>query len=1124
MVDATRIRSLFLHAVENHSSDQWNAFLDEACGADRPTRQRVEILLRAHQQTNPLLDVPEQPLLARYEQECEGPGMVIGPYQLLEQIGEGGFGIVYVAEQIIPVRRKVALKILKPGMDTRQIVARFEAERQALALMDHPNIAKVFDGGATPTGRPYFVMELVQGRPITEFCIQQQRSLRQRLELFIHVCQAVQHAHHKGIIHRDLKAANILVALHDTGSVVKIIDFGIVKALGQDLTDKTLYTGSAQMLGTPLYMSPEQAGQSGLDIDTRSDIYSLGVLLYELLTGTTPFLKERFQTATYDEIRQIICDEEPPKPSTRLTAVTETRTCATPLPYPEPKKSAKLVRGELDWIVMKALDKERTRRYDTANSFALDVQRYLADEPVLACPPSVGYRVQKFARRHHVSLLVASTMFVGLLTATAISTFSWLRTSTALAREASANERLETTVYFQTINLAEQARSAGQVHFAEQLLAECNPARRGWEWHYLHRLRYGQFPPVTHSSHLFCCAVSPDGQRLALGGSDGTITLRNRHTLAVIRVLEAHQSWARSLAFSPDGKHLVSGGWDRYVRRWDVVSGTKIWERKVDGIVQCVAFHPEGKWIAAAGDTEQIQFWDAQTGVPGLSIPIDDNLFTLQFSPDGQRLAGGGSAGHVRLWRTANGTLERQFPTQNEQILGLAFNADGRLLAAASGGFYVNEKRGELCLWETDSGERRHQLGTPDGSTFCVAFSPDGQRVVAGGSAEPTINVWDVASGALALRLRGHTEAIWSVVFSPDGTQLFSASGDRTMRKWDATPVSSEAEQEGTVLAQFETAVHGVAFHPNNRWLVTVSPKGTLQVWDVLTKQLVYTSNVAGTSCVAFSPDGKWLAAGSFGHLRIWDVTTWMLRYDFPTGDVVQAVSFHPTKNQLAAATGKTVSIWELEHGVERTILRGHTNFLLAAQYHPNGTLLASAGFEGEINVWNLEVPQPTQVLSAHIFPSSAWPALTNVWLWVVKSGLRHLHGHKGRVSCIAFSPNGKYLISAGVDGMIHRWEVATGQRRSEALGRSGQVHTLVFQPDGTQFASAGSDATIRVWDSETMRLLHTYRGHTNTIAGLAYSVDGNRIASASFDRTVRIWNAHPAPESPARRMVDPGR
>jgi eukaryotic-like serine/threonine-protein kinase len=353
-------KAIFLEALECKGALEVMRFLDQACGADAVLRGRVEELLRAHHDAGAFLGGAEQEDTTRDRSIAERPGTIIGPYKLLEQIGEGGFGVVFMAEQMQPVRRKVALKVLKPGMDTRQVVARFEAERQALAIMDHPHIAKVLDGGATETGRPYFVMELVRGVPITEFCDQNLLTPRQRLELFIPVCQAIQHAHQKGIIHRDLKPSNVLVSRHDTTPMVKVIDFGVAKALGQVLTDKTLFTGISQMIGTPLYMSPEQAGMSDLDIDTRSDIYSLGVLLYELLTGTTPIDKGRFTQAAYDEIRRIIREEEPPRPSTRLSDSKETLPSISALRGMEPAKLTRLVRGDLDWIVMKPIPSRQT--------------------------------------------------------------------------------------------------------------------------------------------------------------------------------------------------------------------------------------------------------------------------------------------------------------------------------------------------------------------------------------------------------------------------------------------------------------------------------------------------------------------------------------------------------------------------------------------------------------------------------------------------------------------------------------------------------------------------------------------------------------------------------------------
>src|SRR5262245_57330364 len=467
-------RDIFIAAVQIAGPAERAAYLDEACTGHPELRHRACALLDAFEHAGSFLEQPADPRAtsdplptqsAIPRNPVELPGALVGPYKLLEQIGEGGFGVVYMAEQTAPIRRKVALKLIKPGMDTRQVIARFEAERQALAIMDHPNIAKVLDGGYTGVrsqesgvrnqgapsltpdpclltpgvGRPYFVMELVKGVPITEFCDQNHLTPRQRLELFIPICQAVQHAHQKGIIHRDLKPSNILVMMHDTTPVPKIIDFGIAKALGQELTDKTLFTGFAQMVGTPLYMSPEQAGQSGLDVDTRSDIYSLGVVVYELLTGTTPFDRARFKKAAYDEIRRIIREEEPPRPSTRLSELGRSRlpdgTSGTPgapgparragpmsslasisaLRQTEPAKLTKLLRGELDWIVMKCLEKDRNRRYETANGLVQDVQRYLADEPVTACPPSLGYRLKKFVRRNKARVLATGLVFLAMV-------------------------------------------------------------------------------------------------------------------------------------------------------------------------------------------------------------------------------------------------------------------------------------------------------------------------------------------------------------------------------------------------------------------------------------------------------------------------------------------------------------------------------------------------------------------------------------------------------------------------------------------------------------------------------------------------------------------------------------
>jgi serine/threonine protein kinase len=463
--------SLFAAALAMESPEARASYLARACGADQQLRAQVEELLAAYPKVERFLESPARAPAVTVDEPAmaERLGIHIGPYRLMEQVGEGGMGLVFVAEQQQPVRRKVALKVLKPGMDTRQVVARFEAERQALALMDHPHIARVFDGGTTPAGRPYFVMELVKGLPITDYCDRNGLPVRERLGLFVAVCGAVQHAHQKGVIHRDLKPSNVLVVSHDGTPVAKVIDFGIAKAIGQRLTDKTVYTQLAQLIGTPLYMSPEQAGQSGLDVDTRSDIYALGVLLYELLTGTTPFDPERLRTAGYDEMRRIIREEEPPKPSTRISTLGQAATTASERRQSDPRRLSALCRGELDWVVMKALEKDRNRRYESASAFAADVQRYLHDEPVQACPPSAWYRFRKLARRKKTSLAVAGLIL--LFVASLGGGAGWVMCDRA-AREAALDQTVEGTLNdaAQRIEQGNWPEALALVERADQLL------------------------------------------------------------------------------------------------------------------------------------------------------------------------------------------------------------------------------------------------------------------------------------------------------------------------------------------------------------------------------------------------------------------------------------------------------------------------------------------------------------------------------------------------------------------------------------------------------------------------------------------------------------------------------
>jgi serine/threonine protein kinase/tetratricopeptide (TPR) repeat protein len=498
--------SIFWSAVEIADAAERHRYLDQACASDPDLRRQLDELLAAYPKVDQFLERPACEADAAGTHEvaiAEGPGSIIGAYKLLQQIGEGGMGVVFMAEQERPVRRKVALKIIRPGMDTRQVIARFEAERQVLAMMDHPNIAKVLDAGTTdegardwglatgfsntsapapspqpPTprrGRPYFVMELVQGVPITEYCDQCNLATRERLELFVIVCQAVQHAHQKGVIHRDIKPTNVLVALQDGRPEPKIIDFGVAKAIDQRLTEHTQMTAFAQMVGTPLYMSPEQAELSPLGVDTRSDIYSLGVLLYELLTGTTPFDKERLHAVGYDELRRIINEEEPPRPSARITThAADKASTVAERRRTDARRLSQQVRGELDWIVMKCLEKDRNRRYETPNSLARDIERYLHDEPVQACPPSTLYRLRKYGRRNKTLLAAGGAISAALVVGLGLSTWQYIRATTESVRAKAVANLLQ-----EMLGSADLDRGKGRDYTVRELLDDSSDRMRG---------------------------------------------------------------------------------------------------------------------------------------------------------------------------------------------------------------------------------------------------------------------------------------------------------------------------------------------------------------------------------------------------------------------------------------------------------------------------------------------------------------------------------------------------------------------------------------------------------------------------------------------------------------------
>ncbi|HUD46649.1 MAG TPA: protein kinase [Candidatus Baltobacteraceae bacterium] len=1059
-----REREIFNSALERATLAERVAFLDGACGEDVEMRSRLAALLGAHDSAGggflPMDSPTRQPDVVTRNQDVsagalisgeEQPGDRIGPYKLREKVGEGGCGVVYVAEQEKPVRRRVALKVIKLGMDTRSVIARFEAERQALAMMDHPNIAKVLDAGATAAGRPYFVMELVRGTKITDYCDRNKLTTRARLDLFIKVCQAIQHAHQKGIIHRDIKPSNILVTLHDGVPVPKIIDFGIAKATEGRLTDLTVYTDLHQFIGTPAYVSPEQAELSGLDIDTRADIYSLGVLLYELLTGRTPFDAKALLKSGLDELRKTIRETEPLPPSTRLsTMLSADLTEVAQRHSAEPPRLISIVRGDLDWIVLKALEKDRARRYETANGLAMDIQRHLNNEPIVARPQSSAYRFQKLVIRNKLLFTAVGGVAAAIVFGLVGIVWQW--------RQAEHNhQEAEANLYAADMNRAAQVLDDLGPAAARGLLERHVSQGRlhGFEWRYLWKKCLGDFAYSfpSHSNSVWKLSFSPDGKILAALEAAGTLRVLDMRTRTESICLTNVTGLA---GFTKDTQELV------------LLQG----EQNQAPLVR----------------------YDPKTHRVSATFPMQPHLNWLpNLLQDGFTALLPGRARELSLVNVRNGEVTKEYKLSSRSFP--RWQAIGETCAVSGDGKWVfsldnaeeEGTTGRLSIHDMNSGEilatyLDEAPGTPKTimtDRFYMLRLLPGGRTAIWATRDGYLHRWQWGEPSLPpLAEHGHHGIIWDIACSPDGKRLATAGDDGTVRVWDAANLS-----ELRILRGHDSAVFTVAFSPDGQWLASADQDGAIKLWDLGSAGGSGQAPVIAARQLAnrllFAPDGQTVAVGtdddgiSVISASSCQVTASFTDLLFPArfaSDGIRIVGLGGVGNLV---TGK----------VERLAELPDLAYPWAQDVSPDGRWLIYSFNSKDMRSHRTELRDLERGT-------------------VVTNFIPH-----SMVIALRFAQDGKTILASKADGTLDWWTMSSAgleTRRKIQVGHFSRA--MALSPDGGSIA-LGGDSRISLVDYQTGSVRQPMFGHAQEITGMAFSPDGGTLASCSLDGTIKLWN-----------------
>jgi WD40 repeat protein/serine/threonine protein kinase len=1109
-------RAIFDHAMELPASER-RAYVDAACRDDATLRENVLELLAAHEVVGKFM---EAPTVAGLVPLAEGPGTVIGRYKLLELIGEGGFGSVFMAEQRDPVVRRVALKIIKLGMDTKAVIARFDAERQALAMMDHPHIARVLDAGATANGRPYFVMELVKGEPITAFCDRQRLSITERLGLLLQVCQAVQHAHQKGVIHRDLKPGNVLVAIQDGQAFAKVIDFGIAKATAARLTEKTLFTEHRQLIGTPEYMSPEQA-EGSLDIDTRTDVYSLGVLMYEMLTGSTPFDPKRLRSLAYAEIQRVIREEEPPAPSTRLSAL-ETLPDVAAHRHAEPVQLAKSIRGDLDWIVMKALEKHRARRYETANALANDIRRHISGEAVTAAPPSTVYRIRKFVNKHRRPVIATILLMATLLGGTIGTTTGWIaayqrandaakatKNESIAKQRADANaERYRAELSVTNIERGRLLGITGNFAAADQLIwSEHAAAPSDLSYWALWEL-YSRMPICAtlgdHPREVRYVAARSDGATVATCSQD-EVHIWDAHSWRCTHVVKL-DSDLRGLEYTPDGALVVAATNNGQVAVLRAVSGEVLSSISLPR-AWGIAVPPTGPapWpLGVVGGDELVHMYllgsDGTLHPDGMFKPAQRwNLSqhtVVTINPARTLLVGGSIDGEVHAWRMDTREEIWRVKEHGGAIGSIAFSPDGSLMV--TGG---NDRS---ALFYDVSGlaiapAAQHSMGWDNGTVRSLQFSKDGRFLLAAGYW--WTEVWDVARRARSTEFVRCQERAGCAVWIEGDTKILATGSANYAHVWEALPNGHRrrytAHSGGT---------WGLALSPKEDLLASAGNDGTIRLWHWPSMEPAFDlpKQEGRIRITSFTKDGRTLlTAGADGVLRLWDLESrhCRLMIDNPENlyHEYYGALFSPDGSEIITSVrDRKLRFYDAQIGTLKSVVEGPANSEhVSTVISDDGRWLASASsLNTTVSIWKYpECGSPVTDITLgaagwqicwlrepNRLAAGTWDSVVEVWDTQANKALAKLSGHTQLVVSLAIGPRLSdgtcMLVSGSFDGTIKLWNTTSGACLLTLSPDDGAVTKVVCTPDGRTIISAHEDGTLAVWD------LGHYEPHIRSAAG----------------------------------------